>query len=81
MMPYPSYQLYQAERSPSGAERRQAEIRLGQAAARTSELRGRLAGAEIPIRNPTDQGQAGQDGDAPDRSHHGRHPKTAGRPA
>ena len=41
MMPYPSYQLYQAERSPSGTERRQAEIRLGQAAARTSELRGR----------------------------------------
>ncbi|HMH94255.1 MAG TPA: hypothetical protein VK586_24630, partial [Streptosporangiaceae bacterium] len=42
--PYPSYQLYQAERSQSAAERRQAEIRLGQAAARTSELRGRLAG-------------------------------------
>ena len=58
MMPYPSYQLYQAERSPSGTERRQAEIRLGQAAARTSELRGRLAGMarlrplRIPARRP-----------------------------
>jgi hypothetical protein len=44
MMPCPSYQLYQAERFQSPAERRQAEIRLGRAAARTSEVRGRLAG-------------------------------------
>lgn len=42
MLPYPSYQLYQAERSPSAAERRQAEMRLGQAAARTSQVRGRV---------------------------------------
>lgn len=43
VMPYPSYQLYQAERSQSAAERRQADIGLGRAAARTSEARGRLA--------------------------------------
>jgi hypothetical protein len=43
MMPYPSYQLYQAERSPSAAERRQVEMQLGRAAAGTSELRGRAA--------------------------------------
>jgi hypothetical protein len=42
MMPYPSYQLYQAERSPSEAERRQADMRLGRAAAGVSEARGRV---------------------------------------
>ena len=40
MMPY--HQLYQAERLTSAAERRQAEMRPGRAAAGTSELRARL---------------------------------------
>ena len=55
MMLYPSYQLYQAERSPSAAERRQAEMRLGQAAARTSQVRGRIARLRpprLPARRP-----------------------------
>jgi hypothetical protein len=41
VMPY--YQVHEAERRKGPAERRQAELRVGRAAARTSALRGRLA--------------------------------------
>ena len=41
-MPYSVYQLYQAERVKSEAERRQADVALGMMAAEVAHLRGRV---------------------------------------
>jgi hypothetical protein len=44
MMPYQTYQLFEAERTRAAAERRAAELQLSRAAAGASELRAGLAG-------------------------------------
>jgi hypothetical protein len=47
-MPYSAYQLYQAERVKSDAERRQADVALGMMAADVAQLWGQVTG---PVRS------------------------------
>jgi hypothetical protein len=50
MMPYSAYQLYQAERVKSEAERRRADLELGMMAADVSRLWGQMTRLVRPLR-------------------------------
>jgi hypothetical protein len=50
-MPYSAYQLYQAERVKSDAERRQADVALGMMAADVAQLWGQVTGPVRALRS------------------------------